>query len=287
MSPMAIASSAAGPASVAPRSCGACCTRLVDFGVALRGVPVLERINLHMHCGELTAVIGPNGAGKTTLLRAMIGDIAHSGTLRFIHQGDVEDSRPLRIGYVPQKLDLDSGAPTTVLDLFAAATCRWPVWMGARRRVRENAEQALAAVEADYLLQRKVCEISVGQLQRVLLALALVPVPEMLLLDEPVASLDQAGIERFYATVSRLRTTYDLSILLVSHDLMAVAAVADRMLLINRTILCDGAPRDVLLDPLIRKTFGFSFMEKDIGGRPAVSRGLAHESCLSATGGAA
>ena len=267
-----------------PRSCGACCTRLVDFGVALRGTPVLERINLHMHCGELTAVIGPNGAGKTTLLRALVGDLPHTGALRFVHRGDVEDSRPLRIGYVPQKLDLDASAPTTVLDLFATATSRWPVWLGARRRLRATADQALAVTDAQYLLRRKLCELSVGQLQRVLLALALVPVPEILLLDEPVAALDQSGIERFYQTVSRLRKAYDLSILLVSHDLTAAARVADRMVLLNRTILCDGSPRAVLLDPLIRQTFGFGVAESDVEGEAA--RNLTHETCPLPAGGA-
>jgi zinc transport system ATP-binding protein len=247
--------------------------------VQLRGRPVLERINLHMHCGEMTAVIGPNGAGKTTLLRAMVGELPHTGTLRFVHRGDRADSRPLRIGYVPQKLDLDGSAPTTVLDLFATATGRWPVWLGVRRPARETAGQALAVVDAESLLHRKLCEISVGQLQRVLLALALVPVPEILLLDEPVAALDQAGIERFYETVSRLRMAYDLSILLVSHDLMAAARVADRMLLLHRTILCDGTPRDVLLSPLIRKTFGFGFTENDVAGQSPVVREIAHAAC--------
>jgi zinc transport system ATP-binding protein len=272
---------------IAPRrSCGACCTRLVDFGVTLRGTPVLDRINLHMHCGEMTAVIGPNGAGKTTLLRAMIGEVPHTGTLRFVHHGQNEDSQPLRIGYVPQKLELDSSAPTTVLDLFATATGRWPVWLGARRPARDAAERALSVVDAESLLHRKLCEISVGQLQRVLLALALVPVPEILLLDEPVAALDQAGIERFYETVSRLRTAYDLSILLVSHDLMAAARVADRMLLLHRTILCDGSPRDVLLSPLIRRTFGFGFTENDVAGQSPVVREITHATCPVPPGGA-
>ena len=261
------------------RSCGDCCTRLVDFGVTLHGRSILEGLNLHMHCGELTAVIGPNGAGKTTLLRAMIGDLPHKGSLRFIHQGDAEETKPLRIGYVPQKLELDAGAPTTVSDLFAAATSRWPLWMGTTRAVREEAARALGVVGAESLLGRKLCEVSVGQLQRVMLALALSPVPELLLLDEPVAGLDQSGIEMFYQTVSQLRTKFDLSILLVSHDLMAAAAVADRMILLNGSILCDGAPRDVLLNPLIRRTFGFGFTETDISRDGSPVGDLRHAAC--------
>ena len=261
------------------RSCGECCTRLVDFGVTLRGTPILEHLNLHMHCGELTAVIGPNGAGKTTLLRAMIGELPHGGALRFIHQGNVENSKPLRIGYVPQRLEIDRTSPTTVLDLFSGALSRWPLWVSTRLQRREETRGQLAVVGAAELLHRKLSELSGGQLQRVLLALALAPNPELLLLDEPVAGLDQAGTEMFYQTVSQMRTQYDLSILLVSHDLMAAASVADRMILLNRTVLCDGPPREVLLNPLIKQTFGFSLTVQDIPVRRVELEKLSREHC--------
>lgn len=261
------------------KSCGACCTRLVDFAVARQGVRILDEIDLHMHCGELTAVIGPNGAGKTTLLKAMLGELPHEGTLRFIHQGNVESSRPLRIGYVPQKLELDRTSPTTVLDLFATARSRRPLWMGISARVRSEAADALVTVGAAPLLDRRLAELSSGQLQRVLLALALTPVPELLLLDEPLTGLDPAGMELFYQTVSQLRNRFDLSILLVSHDLAAVARVADRMILLNRTVLCDGPPREVLLNPLIRRTFGFGFTEADLQPVRPGAVPPAHEQC--------
>jgi zinc transport system ATP-binding protein len=261
------------------RSCGECCTRLVNFGVRLGDVPILEKINLHMHCGELTAIIGPNGAGKTTLLKALVGEVAHTGLLRFVHQGMVEDARPLRTGYVPQKLEFDATTPTTVLDLFASATCRWPLWISVRRPVREDARRVLAVVGAEHLLTRKLCQISVGQLQRVLLALALTPVPELLLLDEPAASLDRAGTELFYQTISELRQHYDLSVLLVSHDLVAAARVADRMILLNRTVLSDGTARAVLADPLIRQTFGFGFGEHDLPPPATAGQDLGHTRC--------
>ncbi len=261
------------------RSCGECCTRLRDFGVRMRGETVLEAINLHMHCGELTALIGPNGAGKTTLLRAMVGELPHSGTLRFIHHGNVENTTPVRIGYVPQKLELDRTSPTTVLDLFAATTSHWPLWVGTRRKVRDEAYAKLQLVGADQLLNRRLSEISVGQLQRIMLALALTPVPELLLLDEPVAALDQGGMELFYQTVSKMRQEYDLSILLVSHDLTAAAQFADRMILLNRTVLCEGHPREILLNPLIRQTFGFGYTAAEIDGRRPFLPGLQHEQC--------
>jgi zinc transport system ATP-binding protein len=259
------------------RSCGDCCTRLVDFGVTLGRTAVLEHLNLHMHCGELTVVIGPNGAGKTTLLRAMIGDLPHSGDIRFIHHGNIENAKPLRIGYVPQKLEIDGTSPTTVMDLFAASLTRWPLWLVSRASIRHKARESLALVGADALLDRKLSEISVGQLQRVFLALALLPVPELLLLDEPVSGVDHTGTEMFYQTVSRMRTDFDLSILLVSHDLAAAARVADRIILLNRTILCDGPPRAVLLNPLIRETFGFGFTGAEIPERILLDHAQRHD----------
>ncbi len=237
------------------RACGGCCTRLEDFGVRLGGRDILRAINLHVHCGELTAIVGPNGAGKTTLFRAMLGELPHSGRLRFVHLDGRTPFGAPRIGYVPQKLDLDPGAPVTVLDLFAAARTRRPIWTGIARASRRDAAAALAATQADDLLDASLGRLSCGQLQRVLLALALHPLPDLLLLDEPVAGVDPAGIAHFYQLVSDLRRRHDLSILIISHDLDAVAGVANRMILLNGTVLADGPPAAVLARPTLRRTF--------------------------------
>jgi zinc transport system ATP-binding protein len=119
----------------------------------------------------------------------------------------------------------------------------------------------------------------------VFLALALLPVPELLLLDEPVSGVDRAGTEMFYQTVSRMRTDFDLSILLVSHDLAAAARVADRIILLNRSVLCDGSPRDVLLNPLIRETFGFGFSDPEIPERILLNHAQRHDQCHSPVDG--
>jgi zinc transport system ATP-binding protein len=235
--------------------CGGCCTRLVDFGVQVGSTVILEGINLHIHCGELTVLVGPNGAGKTSLFRAMLGELPHRGELRYVQAGGDTPFRRPAIGYVPQRLEVESGAPVSVLDLFAAGTCRWPVWLGRSRRLRAQALAALALVDATDLLDRRLGQLSGGQLQRVLLALALLPPPDLLLLDEPVSGVDTAGTERFYRLVSQLRHDYDLSIILVSHDLQEAAGVADRMILLNRTIVCDGPPAEVMADPRLRETF--------------------------------
>ena len=234
-----------------------CCTRLVDVGVRLGNYHALEQVNLHVHCGELTAIIGPNGAGKTTLLRAIMGELSHTGELIFQSATDSAARKRPRIGYVPQRIEIDASAPLTVLDLFAAAGTRWPLWLWYPKRIREEAGKALACVGAEDLLERRLGDLSCGQLQRVLLALALNPVPELLLLDEPLAGLDHAGTAQFYEIVSGLRRFMDLSILLVSHDLNAAASIADRMVFINKkSLLYDGTPVEVLNQPEVRKAFG-------------------------------
>jgi len=250
----------------APHMERACCTRLVDVGVRLGAYLALERVNLHVHCGELTAIIGPNGAGKTTLLRAIMGEVAHTGEMKFLSAtGPAQRQRP-RIGYVPQRIEIDNSAPLTVLDLFAAAGTSWPLWLRYPRRIRAEAHEALACVGAGELMERRLGNLSCGQLQRVLLALALKPVPGLLLLDEPLAGLDHVGTAQFYEIVSGLRRFMDLSILMVSHDLSAAAAIADRMVFINnRSLLFEGTPAEVLEQPEVRKTFGLDLQASGPG----------------------
>jgi zinc transport system ATP-binding protein len=235
-------------------SCGYCCTKLVKLGVAFGQNPVLEDVNLHVHCGQFTAVIGPNGAGKTTLLKAILGEVPHTGHVHFIDSAGQRPDRPL-LGYVPQKLEFDATAPVSVGDLFAGAAGRRPVWLGIGSNVKSRARQALETVQAGHLLDRKLGQLSGGELQRVLLAMAITPVPNLLLLDEPVSGVDLAGIELFYKMVSQLRRDYHLSIILVSHDLATVAQFADRIVFLNRTVVADGTPREVLAHRAVRQAF--------------------------------
>jgi len=268
--------------AIAAPSCGGCCTRLVNFGVTLNRISILEHINLHVHCGELTVLLGPNGAGKTTLFRAMLGELPYTGTLHFVHAGSEERFIHPRIGYVPQKLDIDTLAPVTVLDLFAGALAHRPVWLGHSTAIRAKALDMLSVVNAHALLNQRLGQLSSGQLQRVLLALALTPVPDLLLLDEPVSGVDPAGIDLFYRMVSELRRTFDLSILLVSHDIPTAARFADRMIFLNRTILCDGSPREALAGPCIRQTFGIDLANAAIQQLENRSeRSLHHEACAN------
>jgi zinc transport system ATP-binding protein len=142
----------------------------------------------------------------------------------------------------------------------------------------------LSVVNAHALLDQRLGQLSGGQLQRVLLAMALIPVPDLLLLDEPVSGVDPAGIDLFYRMVSELRRTFDLSILLVSHDIPTAVRFADRMIFLNRTILCDGSPREVLAGPCIRQTFGIDLTNAAIQQmKNQTEHPLHHEVCENET----
>jgi len=250
---------------------GLCCTKIENLSVTIGSTKILENINIHIHCGELTALIGPNGAGKSTLLKAMLGDIKHTGKLQFLDEKGKHNDNPL-IGYVPQNLNFDRGTPTSVFDLFAACNTRMPVWLGSTKKSRNKVRESLASVKAEHLIDKRIGALSGGELQRALLALALDPVPDLLLLDEPVSGIDQNGLELFYDTVSHLRRDYDLSIILVSHDFDLVEKYADRVILINGTVISSGTPAEVFGNKETSKIFGMSWFnnravcEKDGGG---------------------
>lgn len=224
-------------------ACGLCCTKIEHFSVRIGRHEILRDVNLHFHCGEVTAVIGPNGAGKTTLLRAILGDIPHEGSVSFVDHRGLHTGHP-RIGYVPQSLNFDRAAPITVLDLFTAARGGPAIPFAGRRRIRDEALSQLSLVGAEHLLRRSIGALSGGELQRVLLALALYPMPDILLLDEPVSGVDYHGIELFYQLVSELMARYALSIVLVSHDIHLVMKHATRIILLNRTVEFSGTPKE-------------------------------------------
>ena len=250
---------------LAPHRCGACCTQIENVEVTLNRQRVLENITLHLHCGELTALVGPNGSGKSTLLKAVLGEVPHGGAVHFLPvTGHGREDAPV-IGYLPQQLDFDRDSPVNVHDLFATAASRWPVVLWYSRRIRRAALESLRYVEAEHLIDRRLGQLSGGELQRVLLALSLTPVPNLLLLDEPVSGVDVAGRELFYRTVSELRRRFNLSILMVSHDLAGVTAVSDRIVFLNRRVVCMGSPAEVIANPELRRTFGLDLAPAEAG----------------------
>lgn len=235
--------------------CGACSTDVRGLSVRLGAREILRDVNLHLHCGQLAALVGLNGAGKSTLLRAILGEIPHTGRISFVDRDHNFPVRP-QIGYVPQRVDFDPAAPISVADLFAVTVSKWPACLGLGGRLRQTVTDALAAVEAEHLVDRHLGSLSGGELQRVLLALSLTPQPNILLLDEPLSGIDLAGRERFYRLVSDLRRRFDMAVLLVSHDLAAMLDFADRMIFMDGAVVCDDEPMKVWADARVRAAFG-------------------------------
>jgi len=236
------------------KNCGLCHIALENVGVVRDRQEILQRVTMHIHCGQLTALIGQNGAGKTTLLKALMREIPFTGKIRHEdHHG--RDIPHLRTGYVPQHLDFDREMPATVQDFMASALTGRPVWLGISKEVKEKVRQALASVNAEDLLLSSLGKLSGGELQRVLLALALTPAPDLLVLDEPVSGVDQNGLALFLNTVLELRARHHMAILLVSHDLSLVEKYADYVVLLDRQVLCAGKPEEVFSSPEFNKAF--------------------------------
>ena len=235
-------------------ACKLCRIEVDGLSVAFGGQVMLKDVSLHIHCGELTALIGTNGAGKTTLLRALLGQVEYRGTVRHL-TSDGLPAAAVRTGYVPQQLEFDRSSPVTVRDFMAGALSRWPVFLGVPKRTREQVERALMRTHCEKLADRALGALSGGELQRVLLALALTPQPDLLILDEPVSGVDQNGLEAFYQTVDELKHKNHMAILLVSHDLDVVQRYADRVVLMQGTVIKQGSPEVVFDSPEFEQVF--------------------------------
>ncbi|MFH0925602.1 MAG: metal ABC transporter ATP-binding protein [bacterium] len=236
------------------KTCNHCCTKIENLTVKIGGTLILDSIDLHVDCGEIIALVGPNGAGKTTLLRTILGEIPYQGQLFFQVKGHV--SRRPRIGYMPQKLQFDMDSPISVADLVATTISRHPVWLGINRQLLKKVQNVLALFSVEHLYARKVGELSGGELQRVLLAIAMTPEPDLLLLDEAGSGVDLKGLSLFYQIVSDLKKKYDVSVILVTHDLAGISSFADRIILLNHSVIAQGNPKEVFSDEKLLKAFG-------------------------------
>lgn len=203
------------------------------------GRPILIDIDIDISPGEIVTLIGPNGAGKTMLVRALLG-------LERLDNGEVRRHHRLVVGYAPQRFDIDRAIPLTVARFISLG----------RRATREETERVLADVGAGALVDRQLSELSGGELQRVVLARALVRSPNLLVLDEPASGVDYAGEAELYTLIGRLRTERGFGVLLVSHDLHIVMAQSDRVICLNRHVCCSGVPRSVAQHPEYARLFG-------------------------------
>ena len=225
--------------------------RFEALTVEREGITILDQVSAVVPKGSCTAIIGPNGAGKTTLLLALLGDIRYRGIIHTSQNG----AKP-RIGYVPQRLNFDRGLPLTVNEFLSMGLQQKPLWFGVNRQLREQARETLAQVKADHLATRKIGALSGGELQRVLLALALMQDPDLLLLDEPSAGVDFQGEYVFCELLGTLRHKKGFTQLMVSHDMATVTHHATYVICLNRKVAAEGPPRQTLTDENLTAIFG-------------------------------
>lgn len=210
-----------------------------NITVRLEGVEVLSGVTLAIEPGEIVTILGPNGSGKSTLLRALLGMVP-------LAVGQVSRAPGLRLGYVPQKLAIDPSLPMSVRRFLSLP-----------HRVRGGeASEVLTRVGMEGAEDRQIAALSGGQLQRVMLARALLGRPGLLVLDEPTQGLDQPGEASFYQLIAEVRQQTGAAVLMVSHDLHVVMAASDRVICLNHHICCEGTPRVVSAAPEYRALFG-------------------------------
>ena len=225
-------------------TCGFHCIKINNLGVSFGEQVVLKDVNLHIHCGSLNAIIGKNGAGKSTLIRAILKDVPSEGTIEYrdTKNGKMKE---LKVGYVPQHINIEKNTPVSVYDLIASYEYHYPVFLPKNKRIYEEIKKNLEVFEAADLIDKQVCNLSGGQLQRVLLSMAIMDKPKLLLLDEPVSGIDKNGMELFYKTMEYLKSHYDLAIILISHDLEYVKKYADHVVLLDQTVVKQGTVKEV------------------------------------------
>ena len=237
------------------KACGLHCTKINNISVKIGNEEILKNINIHIHCGELTVIIGKNGAGKTTLLKAILGEIEHTGNIVFMDQKD-NITKKIKIGYVPQSINIEKHMPTTVYDMFASCITHIPVFLKKDKKIYNEIKEHLKIFGADMLIDKSIGDLSGGELQRVLIAIATKPIPNLLILDEPVSGIDRNGIKNFYDIINKLKTEYDMSIILVSHDLELTKKYADKVILLDKEVIKEGKPEDVFKSLEFKNRFG-------------------------------
>ncbi len=213
-----------------------------DLSVVLDGNTILERVSFDVEEGDILAILGPNGSGKTVLLKAILGILPHEGIVRW--------EKPARMGYVPQRIDADRHLPMNLRNLLRAK-------LGILGLPASDLDHTVAHVGiTPEILGTPIGHLSGGEFQRALIAFALLGGPDVLMLDEPTASIDVRGEEALYDLLQRLHEEHHFTALLVSHDLSVVYRYATQVLCLNRTALCCGPPREVLTPEALERLYG-------------------------------
>jgi zinc transport system ATP-binding protein len=210
--------------------------------------PVVEDVDLTVAPGEFAALVGPNGSGKSTLLRVILGAIPPMrGSVRLLGRPPTELRERWRLGYVPQRPSLAPDVPATVREIVSAGRLARGGWWRSLRDVDAQAvSHAIESVDLAGLADQPVTQLSGGQQQRAFIARAFASEPELLVLDEPIAGIDAESQRRFRDSLVHLIGSHGAGVLLVSHELSAVADVIDRVIVLKRRVLFDGPPQRLI-----------------------------------------
>ena len=209
-----------------------------DVSVRRSGLAILEHVNATVPQGSCTVIVGPNGAGKTTLILALIGEMRHDGDIDVMTG---RSGKPLRLGYVPQRISIDRGMPLTVVEFLVMGIQKRPLWLGIRPSLKAHSLELLSMVKAEHLASRRLGDLSGGEMQRVLLALALQQELEPLVLDEPSAGVDFSREHLFCELLDELRAAMGFTQLMVSHDLGMVFHHATHVICLKRHVFAEGS----------------------------------------------
>ncbi|TRZ64742.1 MAG: metal ABC transporter ATP-binding protein [Spirochaetia bacterium] len=216
-----------------------------NLNVSFGKEKIIENLSFDLKVGENLVILGPNGAGKTVLLKTLLGIYPYNGEIKW--------KENVKIGYVPQKFLLEKTVPSTVEEFFKFR----PRQSGGKISGEEIVKAINSVgIKDNSILRKKIGEISSGQLQRVLIAWALIDNPEVLIFDEPTAGIDIEGEETIYNLLSEIEKEKNLTIIMVTHDLSVVHKIADSVLCLNRRFFCYGVPQKVLNSENFRKLNG-------------------------------
>jgi zinc transport system ATP-binding protein len=209
---------------------------------------ILEDVNLRLRAGEFVALVGPNGSGKSTLLKILLGALApDSGSARIFGEPAARFDQRWRLGYVPQRPALASEVPATVEEIVTSGRLShrgW--WRHLQQTDRAAVAHAITSVGLGDLAGRPVNTLSGGQQQRAFIARAFASEPALLVLDEPIAGVDAESQRRFSDSLTHLISDHHAGVLLVSHELSAVADEVDRVIVLKKTVLFDGSPKELM-----------------------------------------
>lgn len=235
----------------------AACVNITFENVDVRrqGQIILDHVTAEAPCGGASVIIGPNGAGKTTLLRCLLGETRYTGSITFRNAEGMPCGKPI-VGYVPQYLLGNPQMPLLVREFMTIGHTKRPLWLGCARKTLNEARHFLALAGAEKLADRRLGNLSGGELRRVLLASALSRKPDLLILDEAEAGVDYRGERMFWQLLDKTRKELGFTLLMVSHNLPLAAHYADHVICLKKHVLAQGKPRQAMTGDNLLALFG-------------------------------